>query len=44
MFLLVPSLVRQGFSFWTSLAAGCVLTIVLYLAMVQVGPKLGLRL
>jgi polyferredoxin len=44
MFLLVPALLRQGFAFWTALAAGCVLTIVLYLLLVQFGPRLGIRL
>jgi len=44
MFLLIPALLRQGFAFWTALAAGCVLTIVLYLLLVQFGPRLGIRL
>ena len=44
MFLLIPFMVRQGHSFWLSLAAGCALTVVLYLAMVQVGPRFGLKL
>ena len=44
MFLLMPVLLRQGFGFWLSLAAGCVLTIALYLAMAQFGPRIGLRL
>lgn len=44
MFLLIPVLLRQGYGFWTSLAAGCALTIVLYLLMVQFGPRLGIRL
>ena len=44
MFLLIPLMLRQGFSFWLSLAAGCVLTITLYSTMVWVGPKFGLRL
>ena len=44
MFLLIPYLLRQGASFSTSLAAGCVVTIVLYLGMVGIGPKLGLKL
>ncbi len=43
MFLLIPVLLRQGYGFWTSLAAGCALTIVLYLLMVQFGPRLGIR-
>ena len=44
MFLLIPWMIRQGTSFWIALAAGCALTIVLYLAMVEIGPKLGLKL
>ena len=44
MFLLVPLMLRQGFSFWAALAAGCVLTMMLYSTMVWAGPKFGLRL
>lgn len=44
MFLLIPALLRAGWSFWTALAAGCVLTVVLYLAMTTIGPRFGLRL
>ena len=44
MFLLIPVLLRSGWSFWLALAVGCVLTVVLYLAMVAVGQRLGLRL
>lgn len=44
MFLLVPALLRRGIAFWPALAAGCVLTIGLYLAMTWVGPKMGLKL
>ena len=44
MFLLIPYLLRSGAGFWLALAAGCALTIVLYLAMITLGPKLGLRL
>jgi hypothetical protein len=44
MFLLIPALLRGGVNFWLALAAGCVLTVLLYLAMMQVGPRLGLRL
>jgi polyferredoxin len=44
MFLLMPGLLRQGVSFWASLAIGCALTIGLYLVMVSVGPRFGLRL
>ncbi|HEY0034529.1 MAG TPA: DUF3147 family protein, partial [Devosia sp.] len=42
MFLLIPLLLRQGMSFWLALAVGCAVTASLYLAMVRIGPKLGL--
>ena len=44
MFLLIPYMLRQGSSFWTALAAGCALTVGLYLAMVGLAPKLGVKL
>ena len=44
MFLLIPLMLRQGASFWTALLAGCALTVALYLGMVQLAPKFGLRL
>lgn len=44
MFLLIPVLLRQDYGFWTALAAGCALTIALYLLMVQFGSHLGIRL
>jgi hypothetical protein len=44
MFLVIPALLRGGVGFWVALLAGCVLTVGLYLAMMQVGPRLGLRL
>jgi hypothetical protein len=44
MFLLIPALLRGGWNFWAALAAGCVLTVVLYLAMTTFGPRLGLRI
>jgi hypothetical protein len=44
MFLAIPAMLRAGVNFWIALAAGCVLTVLLYLAMMQVGPRLGLRL
>ena len=44
MFLVIPALLRAGVNFWAALLAGCVLTVLLYLAMIQVGPRLGLRL
>ena len=44
MFLLIPMMLRQGYGFWPSLIAGCVLTVVLYSLMVWAGPRFGLRL
>lgn len=44
MFLLIPLMLRQGYSFWMALIAGCVLTTALYSTMTWIGPKLGLRL
>ncbi|HXG81678.1 MAG TPA: DUF3147 family protein [Sphingomicrobium sp.] len=44
MFLLIPAMLRNGFGFWVSLAAGCVLTVALYSLMVWAGPRVGLRL
>jgi hypothetical protein len=44
MFLLIPMLLKRGVAFWPALAAGCLLTMSLYLAVVWVGPRLGLRL
>jgi hypothetical protein len=44
MFLVVPTLLRRGVGFWPALAAGCALTIGLYLALVAVGPRFGVKL
>ncbi len=44
MFLLVPALLRNGLGFWASLLAGCALTVALYLCMIWIGPRFGLRL
>ena len=44
MFLLIPALLNRGVSFWLALGAGCVLTVLLYLAMIHMGPRLGLHL
>lgn len=44
MFLLIPLMLRREWPFWAALIAGCVLTIALYLAMVQFGPRFGLKL
>ena len=44
MFLLIPWMLRSGVGFWVALAAGCALTIALYLAMVALAPRFGVRL
>ena len=44
MFLLLPFMLRSGWSFWAALTAGCALTVTLYLTMVWLGPRFGLRL
>lgn len=44
MFLIIPAMLRQGWSFWPALLTGCVVTVLLYLAMTWIGPKFGLRL
>lgn len=43
LFLVMPALLRSGVSFWLSLAAGCVVTVLLYLLMMNLGPRFGLR-
>lgn len=42
MFLLIPFLLHRGVGFWLALAAGCLLTIVLYSLTAWIGAKLGL--
>ncbi|MEN9718330.1 MAG: hypothetical protein RIQ99_1208 [Pseudomonadota bacterium] len=44
MFLLIPALMRHGVGFWAALIVGCALTIALYLAMLALAPRIGLRL
>jgi hypothetical protein len=44
MFLVMPWLLRHGIAFWPTVLAGCALTILLYLAMIWIGPRIGLRL
>ena len=43
LFLILPALLRQGWSFWAALALGCAVTVALYLAMVLIGPRIGIR-
>jgi len=44
MFLAIPALLRHGIGFWPALAAGCALTIGLYLLTVWTLAKFGVTL
>ena len=44
MFLVLPALLRSGLNFWLALALSCALTLCLYLAMIGLGPRLGIKL
>ncbi|MDQ3245371.1 MAG: DUF3147 family protein [Pseudomonadota bacterium] len=44
MFLLIPTMLRNGFSFWASLVVGCAVTVGLYSLVLWAGPRLGIRL
>lgn len=41
MFVLIPLMLRAGFGFYLTLAAGCALTFVLYLVAMWLGQRLG---
>jgi len=44
MFLLIPALLDRHVPFWLSLSAGCLLTMLLFLGLVFIAPRLGVRL
>ncbi len=44
MFLAIPAMLRAGVPFYLALALGCALTVVLYLAMTALAPRIGLQL
>ena len=44
LFLLMPWLLRHDWSFWPALAAGCLLTVALYLALMVIGRRVGLSI
>lgn len=44
MFLIVPWLLRRDVQFHLALALGCIITIGLYLLMIWVAPRFGLKL
>jgi hypothetical protein len=44
MFLLMPALLRGGITFWPSLAIGCLVTFLLYLATAWILSRFGIQL
>jgi hypothetical protein len=44
MFLLIPALLRNGYGFWSALAAGIAVTIILYLTTILIAARFGVRL
>ena len=44
MFLAIPAMLRAGINFHVALALGCLLTIILYLGMIAIAPRFGLKL
>ena len=44
MFLLIPWMLRHGGNFWVAIAAGCVMTILLYLVTIVIAARFGVRL
>lgn len=44
MFLVIPVMLRSGINFWGALLAGCLLTFLLYLAMIAIAARFGVRL
>ena len=44
MFLLIPWMLRSGYSFWLALGAGVVMTFLLYLATICIAARFGVRL
>ena len=44
MFLIIPALLRRGIAFWPALGIGCAITVVLYLLMIAIAARFGLRI
>ena len=44
MFLLIPALLRHGVNFWIALAAGILLTVLLYLLTIPIAERFGIKL
>jgi hypothetical protein len=44
LFLVLPVLLRGGWSFWAALGLACLLTVLLYLLLIWTAPRIGIRL
>ena len=44
LFLALPAMLRAGLPFWLALLLGCALTVALYLCMVWMAPRVGIKL
>ena len=44
MFLIIPLMLRNGFSFWLALGLSILITFVLYLATIGIAARFGVRL
>jgi hypothetical protein len=44
LFLVLPALLRQGWGFWLGLGSASAATVVAYLLMLAILPRLGIRL
>lgn len=44
MFLIFPAMLRHGVAFWPALAAGCAVTVLLYLVTVWLVARFGIAL
>jgi hypothetical protein len=44
MFLLIPAGLRHGIGFWPIVAAGCLVTFLLYLLTIGIAARFGVRL
>ena len=44
MFLVIPLLLKRGVGFWPALSIGCIVTVLLYLMMVTILSRFGVRL
>ena len=44
MFLFIPFMLRSGLNFWLALAAGIMMTVILYLVTIGIAARFGVRL